>query len=46
VVGARPVGPHRAERHAAKRVPGGRIWTESRPGGGTRVSFSLPAKAR
>jgi len=25
---------------------GGRIWTESRPGGGARVSFSLPAKAR
>jgi len=25
---------------------GGRIWTESRPGGGARISFSLPAKAR
>jgi signal transduction histidine kinase len=25
---------------------GGRIWTESRPGGGARVSFTLPTTAR
>jgi signal transduction histidine kinase len=25
---------------------GGRIWTESRPGGGARVSFTLPTRAR
>ena len=50
---ARGIVPHGAgirtrpgHRPRARRGQGGRIWTESRPGGGARVSFSLPAKAR